>query len=111
MTAFCDHRRLYNRRERRALRLDGITALRIGVPITMVGLIMTAGATHLNQTSDELARTVLDHLGWVFAWLGLWFPLDVLLFYPHTYGRENRALDLLRVAEVQVHASTRDLAY
>ena len=65
-------------------------------------MVMTAGATHLNQTREELARTLLDHLGWVLAWVGLWFPLDVFFFGPHPYNRENRALDRPRVAEVEV---------
>jgi hypothetical protein len=110
LKAFCDQRRTYNRRERRAQRFDGATALRIGLPITAVGMVMTAGATHLNQTSEELARTLLDHMGWVLAWVGLWFPLDVFFFGPHPYNRENRALDRLRVAEVEVVPSTHSLS-
>ena len=39
---------------------------------------------------------VADHLGWVLGWLGLWYPLDQLLFYPLAYGREQRALRRLR---------------
>lgn len=111
LNAFCNQRHTYNRRERRALRFDGASALRIGIPITVVGLAMTAGATHLNQTSEELERTILDHLGWVLAWVGLWFPLDVFFFGPHSYNRENRALDRLRVAEVEVVTSAHDLSF
>ena len=45
---------------------------------------------------------VADHLGWVLGWLGLWYPLDQLLFYPLAYGREQRALRRLRDAEVVI---------
>ena len=62
---------------------------------------MTAWATGLDESSNEALRSVADHLGWVFAWLGLWFPLDVFFFYPHQYSRESRALRQLRVAEIE----------
>jgi hypothetical protein len=35
-------------------------------------------------------------------WLGMWFPLDQLLFYPLAYGREDRVLRLLQNAEVVI---------
>jgi hypothetical protein len=90
---YCDHRTHYNGRERRALRMDGISALRIGVPITAFGLLLTQLA------GGEL---VGDHLGWVLAWIGLWFPLDQFFFYPLAGGRENRVLTLLRNAEIVI---------
>ena len=42
---YCKHRLRYNRWESRALRLGGISALRIGVPVTALGLILTVLAT------------------------------------------------------------------
>ncbi len=98
---FCDQRLFYNQSERRALRFDGVTALRIGLPIAVVGLAMTAWAASMDDSTNEIARSVTDHLGWVFAWLGLWFPLDVFFFYPHQYNRESRALRQLRDAEIE----------
>ena len=98
---FCDQRLFYNQRETRALRYDGLTALRIGLPIAVVGLVMTAWAAHTADSTGEVATSITDHLGWVFAWLGLWFPLDVFFFYPHQYSRESRALRQLRDAEIE----------
>ena len=98
---YCDHRLRYNRREIRAVRVGGVSALRIGVPICVLGLVMTAVATTI-RPSGGVAQTVTDHLGWVLAWLGLWFPLDEFLFYPLAYGRESRVLRLLHDAEVVV---------
>jgi hypothetical protein len=45
---------------------------------------------------------VLNTGGWVLAWIGLWFPLDSMLFTPLGYGRENRVPRLLGDAEVAV---------
>src|SRR5262245_31254414 len=98
---YCNHRISYNRRERRAVRFDGIAALRIGVPLVVVGLVITAWATHI-EPDDSTERLIADHLGFVLAWVGIWFPLDELFFYGHGYGRENRVLGLLRDAQIKI---------
>src|ERR1039458_3109832 len=36
---YCDHRIAHNKRERRAVRYDGLWSLRVGVPIAILGLI------------------------------------------------------------------------
>jgi hypothetical protein len=97
---YCDHRLRYTTTERRALRIGGVTAMRIGIPLAVLGLAITwwanAGENHGEPT------IVADHLGWVLGWLGLWYPLDQLLFYPLAYGREQRALRRLQAAEVVI---------
>jgi hypothetical protein len=101
MRRYCDHRMRYNLHEGRANRLSGVSALRVGLPIAVIGLIMTAFSAHIEPDTDPV-KLVTDHLGWVLAWLGLWFPLDSFVFFPLTYGRENRVLRLLRDAEINV---------
>ncbi|MGP0027633.1 MAG: hypothetical protein ACLPKE_30370 [Streptosporangiaceae bacterium] len=96
---YCEHRLRYNRWESRALRFGGISALRIGVPVTALGLILTVLATRMRPAGDA-ANVITDHVGWVLAWIGLWFPLDEFLFYPLSYGRESRGLRLLSDATV-----------
>jgi hypothetical protein len=98
---YCEHRITYNRRERRATRLGGISSLRIGLPIAAFGLALTLLALQM-ESDSSVARLVEDHLGWVLAWIGLWFPLDAILFYPLAYSRENRVLTLLHDAEVVI---------
>jgi hypothetical protein len=98
---YCDHRMSYNGRERRATRFDGASALRVGLPITAIGLALTALATRVFAGND-VASLIEDHIGWVLAWIGLWFPLDAMVFYPLAYSRENRVLALLRDAEVRI---------
>ncbi len=98
---YCTHRIAYNARERRSLRFEGLTALGIGLPIAAAGLAVAAYATRLADAA-ETTKVIGDHLGWVLAWVGLWYPLDVLLFLGHPYRRESRALDRLSRAEVVV---------
>ena len=95
---YCDHRIRYNNRERRALRIGGIDALRVGVPLAATGLAVSWFANR--GVSYDEPEVVADHLGWVLGWVGLWYPLDQFLFYPMAYGRERRALQRLRDAEV-----------
>jgi hypothetical protein len=98
---YCGHRIRYNRRETRALRVGGVSALRIGIPVSALGLLLTVVATTIRPAGGA-ANLVTDHIGWVLAWIGLWFPLDEFLFYPLIYGRESRVLHLLADAAVVV---------
>jgi hypothetical protein len=67
-----------------------VRALRVGLPITLLGLAITAIAFHTGD-SDDPQTAVVDIIGWVLAWLGLWYPFDKLIFYASDYVRENRA--------------------
>jgi hypothetical protein len=98
---YCDHRIAYNQRERRAVRLDGMFSLWIGLPIVVLGFLLVIIKSHIVGASAN-ANLVLDSGGWVLVWVGLWFPLDTLIFTPLTYGRENRALSRLRAAEILI---------
>ena len=96
---YCDHRIEYNERERRATRLDGIFSLWVGLPIVVLGFVLVIIKGSIVGATGN-ANLVLDTGGWVLVWLGIWFPLDTLLFTPLSYGRENRALKRLRTADV-----------
>ena len=96
---YCDQRIRYNERERRAVRLGGVRALAVGVPIVVLGYLLVVFEGRLVGPSGNI---VWDTTGWVFVWLGIWFPLDTFFFSPLGYGRENRALEYLRDAEITV---------
>lgn len=97
---YCDDHFDQNDRVRRGMRRSGWRALRIGFPITLLGLtIVTLGA---NMSPDDPARDVIDIAGWVFAWLGLWYPFDKVFFYPTDVRRENYALKSLTAATVTI---------
>jgi hypothetical protein len=98
---YCDHRIRYNRREGQAQRVGGVAALRVGIPVSALGLVVAAEATRIRPTGSA-GNLVTDHLGWVLAWIGLWFPLDQFLFNPLAYRRESRVLHLLAGADIDV---------
>jgi hypothetical protein len=98
---YCEHRMRYNRLETRAVRFGGLSALWVGLPVATLGFLLVAAATSVRPRGGAI-QLLVDHLGWVLMWLGLWYPLDQFLFYPLIYGREDRALRLLAGAEVAV---------
>jgi hypothetical protein len=98
---YCKHRMRYNRRETRAVRFGGLSAFWVGLPVAGLGFLLVAAATSIRPRGGAI-QLLVDHLGWVLMWLGLWYPLDQFLFYPLTYGGEDRALRLLAEAEVAV---------
>jgi hypothetical protein len=100
---YCDHRIRYNRHESNSQRFGGINALRIGGPLCAVGLALTV-ASISTLREGSIAEALAEQLGWVFVWIGLWFPLDQLLFYPLPYERETRVLRVLSQAGVVVSA-------
>jgi hypothetical protein len=98
---YCDERSYMNTCKRRSTQRSGVRALRIGLPVTLFGLAITALAFNVGD-SDDPQTAVVDIIGWVLAWLGLWYPFDKLIFYASDYVRENRALFSLRDAQLTV---------
>ena len=101
MRRYCDERSYTNTCHRRSTQRSGVRALRVGLPVTLLGLAITAIAFHTGD-SDDPQTAVVDIIGWVLAWLGLWYPFDKLIFYASDYVRQNRALETLREARITV---------
>jgi hypothetical protein len=91
--SYCDVRIRYNYAERRAALGDGVASLRVGIPLAAIGITLAT----ISPTG--IVGTVL---GAVLTWVGLWYPLDQLFFYPWERTRENRSLRLLADAQVVV---------
>ena len=96
---YCNQRIRYNERERRAVRLGGVRSLLVGIPIVVIGYLLVILEGRLVGPTGNI---VLDTTGWVFVWVGIWYPLDTFFFSPLGYGRENHALRHLRDAEISV---------
>jgi hypothetical protein len=98
---YCDQRIIHNQRERRAIRLGGIRSLWVGLPIIVIGYLVVIFKGKVVGSTGTV-NLVFDTTGWVFVWLGLWWPLDMFFFSPLGYGREIRVLRQLRDAEISV---------
>ena len=101
MRRYCNQRISYNKRERRAVRLDGLWSLWVGVPLVVIGYLLVIFEGRLVGPTGNV-NLVFDTTGWVLVWVGIWFPLDTFFFTPLGYRRENRALQHLRDAEISV---------
>jgi hypothetical protein len=97
LTRYCEERIGRNERERRIARRDAYSALKVGIPVAIIGLAI-AVATAVAQTQDDF--TLPNLAGWVLAWVGLWYPLDAILFSSVTPKRENAVLARLQNADV-----------
>jgi hypothetical protein len=98
--SYCQDRIGRNNRERLIARRDAYSALKIGIPVAIIGLAI-AVATAVANASDDF--TLPNLAGWVLAWVGLWYPLDAFLFSSLVPKRENAVLTRLQSAEVVVH--------
>ena len=73
LNRYCDHRIAYNKQEQRAVRLDGVYSLCIGIPIVVVGfLLVIIKGSIVGSTGN--ANLILDSGGWVLEWVGLGSP-------------------------------------
>jgi hypothetical protein len=99
LSRYCEDRIGRNNRDRRIARRDAYAALKVGIPVALVGLAI-AVATAVASTQEDY--TLPNLAGWVLAWVGLWYPLDALLFSSVGPKRENAVLSRLHDAEVVV---------
>jgi hypothetical protein len=101
LRSYCDRRISYNQRERRAVRLGGLSALWIGVPIVVLGYLLVIFAGRLVGPAGNF-NLVFDITGWGACVGGNLVPARRVIFGPLVYGRENRALQHQRTAEISV---------
>lgn len=99
--SFCTNRLRYNGNEVRSMRRDGSGALVIGLMILIFGLV----AQQLIRDNVEATWANVffaDGLFLVTAWVGMWYPLDMLVYYSRPYRLENKALEQLMAAELVI---------
>ncbi len=98
---YCELRLSENERTRSVVRHDGVASLGIGAALFAVGVILSA-----EFSTHHLPESVRLWLGsgvfLVVAWVGLWYPLDSLVFTGHPLARDRRALQALAEAGVEV---------
>lgn len=98
---WCARRNEAGERASAGLWRQGLASLRPGLPLFVVGLVFSS-----DFLDPEVPPFLQDLLGngvfLVIAWVGLWYPLDLLFFARFPQRRERRALDAMLTMPVEV---------
>jgi hypothetical protein len=98
---WCVRRNERNEREAAVLWRQGLHSLRPGIPLFVIGLVLSTD--FLAPDVPGFLQSLLgDGVFLVIAWVGLWYPLDLLFFARLPLRREHRALDALLTMPVEV---------
>lgn len=98
---YCELRLRENELSRRVVRRDGWAAFGIGLLLFAIGLWLSS--VFLARGIPEPVRELLGNgVFLVIAWVGLWYPLDSLVFTGQPLKREQRALVTLSRARLDV---------
>lgn len=100
---YCEQRRHDNDCHIRATRLDGLGASAVGMLILFAGLALSLMIRNL-QSNDLVTTFFGEGLFVVVAWVGLWYPMDALVYYWRPLSLENKALDAIRSMDLVLEA-------
>jgi hypothetical protein len=90
-------------REAQVLWRQGLRSLRPGIVLFLVGLLFSSD--FLEPDVPEFFQNVLGNgVFLVIAWVGLWYPLDLLFFARLPMRRERLALSVLARTPIEVRA-------
>lgn len=89
---WCRARMEHDERASRGAWRQGVSSLRGGLVLFVVGLVLSTD--FLEPDVPEFLQNLLGNgVFLVIAWIGLWYPLDLLFFARSPLRREMRALD------------------
>jgi hypothetical protein len=101
VTRWCAQRIEQDEWEARVLWRQGLRSLRSGALLFLVGLLLST-----EFLAPEVPGFLQDALGngvfLVIAWVGLWYPLDLLFFARQPLRREMRVLDTMTQLPIDV---------
>ena len=98
---YCELRIHELEHQRASLRRDGLSALTIGIPLLLVGVLLSE-LFRRSGAPDLVTAFVADGLLLVVEWVALWYPLDTLVYYGRPLSREIRVLRAMQHMEVVV---------
>lgn len=87
--------------ELRVLRREGMRALVIGAILFAVFVTISESIIS-SHVPDGIKAFFGDGLFLVIAWVGLWYPLDTLIFSLRPYRREKSVLQAMRRMQIEV---------
>lgn len=101
MRAYCELRLEQTDRDIAAQRRDGFRALALGVVLFTVGFFL-ARAVSQSGIDADIRSFLADGVFLIFAWVGLWYPLDALIYYPVRQRRDRRILRALLACDIEL---------
>jgi hypothetical protein len=104
ISRWSDRRVVQVEREASVLWRQGLRSLRPGIVLFLVGLLLSSD--FLEPDVPEFFQNVLGNgVFLVIAWVGLWYPLDLLFFARLPLRRERQALNVLARTPIEVRAA------
>jgi hypothetical protein len=101
LRCWCTQRIEQAERETRVLWHEGLRSLRSGIPLFVVGLVLST-----RFLATDMPAFLQDWLGngifLVLAWVGLWYPLDLLVYARQPLRHEMRVLDAMTRLPIDV---------
>lgn len=102
---YCHLRIEHSRRQQAVIWRQGVRSLRLGFLLFFVGVVLSYAFTR-PETPDFWRQFLGDGVFLVVAWIGLWYPLDLLLIGRQPMKRERRILAGMAVLPVLVRTRT-----
>lgn len=101
---FCTARRHRVENELRALVRDGLRALALGLVLLAIALAVSV-AIRRSSAPESIRIFFGDGVFLVAAWVGMWYPLDTLVYTPRPLRREREVLDAMLRMELVIEPS------
>lgn len=101
---YCDDGLAHAREELRAIRRDGMQTLVLGA-VMLAAFLVVSEAILRSKAPREIRDFFGNGLFLVAAWVGMWYPLDTLIYSGRPHRLERRLLHALRSAEITVRAA------
>jgi hypothetical protein len=88
--------------ELRMLRREGIRTLLIGLFLFLIFVSIAEAIVHTGLPSPVRNFLGEDGLFIVVGWVGLWYPIETLLYSPRPYRREKAILQTMRDMQIEI---------
>jgi hypothetical protein len=101
---YCDHGIARAGEELRAIMRDGMQTMVLGA-LLLAGFLLVSEAILRSGAPSEVREFFGNGLFLVAAWVGMWYPLDTLIYSGRPHRIERRLLRALRSAEIRVRTA------
>jgi hypothetical protein len=91
--------------EVRLLRREGFRTLLIGLALFVIFVSLAEALVHTGLPSPVRNFLGEDGLFIVVGWVGLWYPIETLLYSPRPHRQEKAILQTMRDMQIEVRAA------